>query len=193
MQDSPAPLFACLNIAWSVAFGDCYPNGEVAVVVGAAIAECGVIAEVHEECRNWENVAGMVGPEMEATYFAEEMHTDSHLAGDSQSQVLDLETSPFDLVLSNLEGFPSSVSGQGDFAGAEVASIPEQSSCAEVFAETWLTAERYSVTCAGTAMLVLMEVHHWFQRVEGRYLTEVLHEVASSGDLNIRCFGLSVS
>jgi hypothetical protein len=192
VQDSPAPLFACLNIAWSVAFGDCCRNGAVAVVVGAAIAECGVIAEVHE-CRNWGNVAGTVGPEMEATYSAEGMHTDSHLAGDSQSQVLDLETSPFDLVSSNLEGFPSSVFGQGHFAGVEAASSPEQSSCAEVFAETWSTAERYSVTCAGTAMLALMEVHHWYQQVEGQYLTEVLHEVASNGDLDIRCFGLSVN
>jgi hypothetical protein len=159
------------------------------VVVGAAIVECGVLAEVRE-CRNLENAVETVGPEMEATCFAEEIHTDFLLAEDSLHQVQDLRISPFDLVSWNSEGSLSSVFGRGDSAGVELANSLEQRSYVVVFVETSLTAEHYSVMCVATAGLVLMEVHHWCQQVEGKYSREVLHEVVSNGDLDIHCFGL---
>jgi hypothetical protein len=185
--DSPDPFLACLNTAWSVAFGDCCPNGEVVVVVGVAIAECGVIAEVRG-CCNPGNVVVIVEPEMEATYFAE-THRDFLPVEDSLRQRLGPEISPFDLVLWNLEGFPSLVFGQWGFAGVELANSLEQSSCVAVFAETLLTAEHCSVMSAGTAKPVLMEAHRAYQLAEGRYWTEVLHGVVSNGDLGIHCFG----
>lgn len=150
------------------------------------IAECGVIVEVRGS-RKLGSVAVTVGPEMEATYSAEETHMDFLLVEDSLRQVVVLEISPFDLVSWLLEEFLSSVFGQWGFAGVELANSLEHSSCAAVFAETSLTAEHCSVMSAGTVVPVLTEVHHWFQLVEGQYSTEVLHEVASNGDLGIHC------
>jgi len=55
----------------------------------------------------------------------------------------------------------------------------EQSSCVAVVAETLLTAEHCSVMSAGTARPGVTEAHRAYQLAEGRYWTEVLHEVVS--------------
>jgi len=44
VQGSLDPFLACLDIASSAAFEDCYPNGEVVGVADAVIAGCEVIA-----------------------------------------------------------------------------------------------------------------------------------------------------
>ncbi len=156
------------------------------------IVECEVIAEVHG-CRNLGNVVGSAGAEMEATCSVEQIHMDFLLVEDFHLQEVDLEISPFDLVLWNLEGSLSSGSGQWGFAGAELVNTLEQPACVAASVEISLTAEHCSVTYVETAVPVLMEVHRWYQLVEAQYLTEVLHEVASNGGPDIHCFGLAVN
>jgi hypothetical protein len=181
-----------LNIACSVAFGGCSPNVEVAEVAGVVIAEYGVMVALRG-CRSLGNVVATVGPEMEATYPAEEIHMEFHLVEGSLHQVVDLGIFPFDPASWILAEVLSSGFGQWGFVGVELASSLEHSSYAAVFAETLMTGEHYSVKDVETVALVSTEVRRWFQLVEGQYLMEVLHEAVSNGDLSIHCFELVAS
>lgn len=97
MLDSSERCSACPDIASFAAFGGCYRDAEVAVVVGVKIVEYEAMVEVRGR-HNQGNVAEMVGLEMEPTYLVGHNHKDFLLVEDSRLQEADLAIFLFDPV-----------------------------------------------------------------------------------------------